>query len=51
MVPMSLSLIGSAYLVKNRIDDTFYVAKKMMLEGMGEKDKAAAWGEVFLLSL
>lgn len=38
--------IGSAYLVKNRIDGNSYVAKKMMLEGMNKKDTAFAWGEV-----
>lgn len=46
MVLFLLNFIGSAFLVKNRQDDAFYVAKKMMLDGMGEKDKASAWGEV-----
>jgi hypothetical protein len=46
MVRLFTIFKGSAYSVKNKQDDSFYVAKKMMLEGMGERDKTLAWGEV-----
>lgn len=50
MVTIFIYRKGSAFLVKHRGEDTFYVAKKMMLEGMAEREKTLAWGEVKISS-
>ena len=44
MVPSFPNPLGSAYLVQSKIDNQFYVAKKMILEGMSPSEVASAWG-------
>ena len=41
---ISTLIKGSAYSAKNTEDGTMYVAKKMALDGLGEKEKSSAWG-------
>ena len=40
---------GSAHLVKSKLDKKWYVAKKVLLAGLGLKERAAAQQEVISL--
>jgi len=42
-------IIGAAYLVKHRIENKNYIAKKVMLSGLKQKEKEGAMLEVNLL--
>ena len=42
-------LIGSAWLVKHRTEGTKYVAKKVILEGLGSKEQEGCMMEAGLL--
>ncbi len=40
---------GTAYLVRNLSDSKLYVAKKITLDGLGEKEIEGAFNEVLVL--